>query len=232
MSRSHEQEPERGLRRKADVRIDKEQMRELRICQEIGDAIVAAACHQAVAPPQVELKRHPDFHARPLQLKDAERVVEAKHPAVAGRGDERPKAFQRGTVKHRVSLPCLRVTGLSRMGTAAGKQPSRGQINRLANRDRELIEGIATAAALAQPVLRRVSIRSGQHFGVTAGWGGFDNANAVAFSAAGILTDNTFRPGIGTMFRPGIGTVVLYGGVGVGTDDRVVTSRAGVSFGW
>jgi autotransporter adhesin len=94
-----------------------------------------------------------------------------------------------------------------------------GDINRLGNRDLELTEGIATAAALAQPVLR-----SGQHFGVTAGWGGFDNANAVAFSAAGILTDN--------MFRPGIGTLALYGGVGVGTDEGVVTSRAGVSFGW
>jgi autotransporter adhesin len=94
-----------------------------------------------------------------------------------------------------------------------------GQINSLGNRDRELTEGIATAAALAQPILR-----SGQHFGVTAGWGGFDNANALAFSAAGIVSDN--------LFRPGIGTLALYGGVGVGTDEGVVTSRAGVSFGW
>jgi hypothetical protein len=94
-----------------------------------------------------------------------------------------------------------------------------GQINTLGNRDRELTEGIATAAALTQPILR-----SGQHFGMTAGWGGFDRANAVAFSAAGIISDN--------VFRPGFGTIAVYGGVGVGTDEGVVTSRAGMSFGW
>jgi hypothetical protein len=49
------QEPEGGLGRKANIRIDKEQMRELRVSEEIGDAIVAAARHQAVPTPQVEV---------------------------------------------------------------------------------------------------------------------------------------------------------------------------------
>ena len=48
------------------------------LARKIGDAIVAAACHQAVSSPQVELKRHPDFHAGALQLKDAEDVIETE----------------------------------------------------------------------------------------------------------------------------------------------------------
>jgi hypothetical protein len=59
---------------------------------------------------------------------------------------------------------------------------------------------------------------------MTAGWGGFDNANAVGFSAAGVLADN--------LFRPGSGTLALYGGVGVGTSEGMIAGRAGLSFGW
>jgi hypothetical protein len=46
----------------------------------------------------------------------------------------------------------------------------------------------------------------------------------VGISAAGILTDN--------LLRPGSGTLALYGGVGVGTNEGVVTGRAGLSLGW
>jgi hypothetical protein len=106
--------------------------------------------------------------------------------------------------------------GLATTSQVAGLQ---SQINFLGQRDQELTEGIATAAALAQPILR-----DGQRFGVTAGWGGFDNANAVAFSAAGVLAEN--------LLRPGGGTLALYGGVGVGTAEGMVTGRAGLSFGW
>jgi trimeric autotransporter adhesin len=56
------------------------------------------------------------------------------------------------------------------------------------------------------------------------GWGGFDDANAVSFTAAGVLAENV----IGS----GRGSVVLDGGVGVGTARGGVTGRAGVSFGW
>jgi trimeric autotransporter adhesin len=106
--------------------------------------------------------------------------------------------------------------GLATQSDVAGLQSN---INRLGNRDKELTEGIATAAALAQPILR-----SGQHFGMTAGWGGFDGANAVGFSAAGVLADD--------LIRPGSGTVALYGGIGTGLNEGVVTARAGASFGW
>jgi hypothetical protein len=94
-------------------------------------------------------------------------------------------------------------------------------INRLGRRDRELTEGIATAAVLAQPM-----ILPGQHFAMRAGWGGYDdaNANAVGLTAAGVLASN--------VLRQGYGTVVLDGGVGFGTNEGEVTGRAGVSFGW
>jgi len=82
-----------------------------------------------------------------------------------------------------------------------------------------LTEGLAAVVALAQPILR-----SGQHFGMTAGWGGYDGANALGFSAAGVLADN--------LLGPGSGTLALYGGIGVGTDEGEAAGRAGVSFGW
>jgi hypothetical protein len=66
------------------------------------------------------------------------------------------------------------------------------QIDRLAQRDNKLAEGIAIVAALAQPVLL-----PGQHFAMRAGWGGYDSANAVAFSAAGVIADNLLRSGHG-----------------------------------
>jgi hypothetical protein len=80
------------------------------------------------------------------------------------------------------------------------------QIDRLAQRDNKLAEGIAVVAALAQPVLL-----PGQHFAMRAGWGGYDSANAVAFSAAGVIADN--------LLRSGHGTLSLDGGVGWGTDE-------------
>jgi hypothetical protein len=92
-------------------------------------------------------------------------------------------------------------------------------INRLGRRDQQLTEGIATVASLAQPILL-----PGQHFAMRAGWGGFDDANAVGFSAAGVLANN--------LLRPGFGSLVLDGGVGVGTNQGEVAGRAGMSFGW
>ena len=86
-------------------------------------------------------------------------------------------------------------------------------------RDNELTEGIAAAVALAQPILE-----PGQHFGLTAAWGGFDDANAIGVSAAGVLARN--------LLRPGSGTLALFGGVGAGMSEGTVAGRAGVSFGW
>jgi hypothetical protein len=82
-----------------------------------------------------------------------------------------------------------------------------------------LTEGIAVSTALAQPILD-----PGQRFGMTAAWGGFDDANAFGFSAAGVLGRN--------LLRPGSGTLALFGGVGVGASEGMVAGRAGVSFGW
>jgi hypothetical protein len=106
---------------------------------------------------------------------------------------------------------------INRLGSdVAGLQ---SDINRLGRRDQQLTEGIATVASLAQPILL-----PGQHFAMRAGWGGFDDANAVGFSAAGVLANN--------LLRPGFGSLVLDGGVGVGTNQGEVAGRAGMSFGW
>src|SRR6266508_682420 len=74
--------------------------------------------------------------------------------------------------------------GLSTSGDVTRLQT---QINRLGSRDSELTEGIATVAALAQPVLL-----PGQHFAMRAGWGGFDDANAVGGKARLRRLSHTF----------------------------------------
>jgi hypothetical protein len=73
--------------------------------------------------------------------------------------------------------------------------------------------------ALAQPILL-----PGQHFAMRAGWGGYDDANAFGFSAAGVVAGN--------LLSQGRGTLTLDGGVGFGTDEGEVAGRAGASFGW
>jgi trimeric autotransporter adhesin len=82
-----------------------------------------------------------------------------------------------------------------------------------------LNEGIAAVAALAQPILL-----PGQHFAMRAGWGGYDDANAIGLSAAGVVASN--------LLSQGRGTLTLDGGVGFGTSEGEVAGRAGASFGW
>jgi trimeric autotransporter adhesin len=106
--------------------------------------------------------------------------------------------------------------GLATTGDVAGLQT---QINRLGRRDRELTEGIAAVSALAQPIHL-----PGQHFAVRAGWGGYDDANAVGFSAAGVVASN--------LLSQGRGTLTLDGGLGFGTDEGEVAGRAGATIGW
>jgi trimeric autotransporter adhesin len=106
--------------------------------------------------------------------------------------------------------------GLATTGDLAGLQ---SDIDALGRRDEELTEGLAAVAALAQPI-----ILPGQTFAMRAGWGGFDDASAVGFTAAGVLAKN--------LVRPGYGTLVVDGGVGVGTNEGEVAGRAGLSFGW
>lgn len=93
------------------------------------------------------------------------------------------------------------------------------QINGLGRRDRQLTEGLAAVAALAQPILL-----PGQDFAMRAGWGAFDDANAVSFTAAGVLARN--------LLNQGRGTLTLDGGVGFGVSEGQVVGRAGASFGW
>ena len=106
--------------------------------------------------------------------------------------------------------------GLASSGDVSNLQ---SQINGLGRRDRELTEGIAAVAALAQPMLL-----PGQHFAMRAGWGSYDDANAVGFSAAGVVASN--------LLSQGRGTLTLDGGVGFGTSQGEVAGRAGASFGW
>jgi hypothetical protein len=106
--------------------------------------------------------------------------------------------------------------GIATSSDVAGLQSN---INRLGRRDKELTEGIAAIASLAQPMLL-----PGQHFAMRAGWGGYDDANAVGLSAAGVIASN--------LLSQGRGTLTLDGGVGFGTDEGEVAGRAGMSFGW
>jgi hypothetical protein len=106
--------------------------------------------------------------------------------------------------------------GLAGAGDVSSLQ---SQINGLGRRDKELTEGIATIASLAQPILL-----PGQHFAMRAGWGGYDDANAVGFSAAGVVASN--------LLSNGRGTLTLDGGVGFGTSEGEVAGRAGASLGW
>jgi hypothetical protein len=57
-----------------------------------------------------------------------------------------------------------------------------------------------------------------------AGWGGYDDANAIGLWAAGVVASN--------LVSQGRGTLTLDGGVGFGTSEGEVAGRAGMSFGW
>jgi hypothetical protein len=106
--------------------------------------------------------------------------------------------------------------GLATAGQVSGLQ---SQINSLGRRDRELTEGLAAVASMAQPVLL-----PGQRVAMRAGWGGYDDSNAVSFTMAGVLAGN--------LLRPGFGSLVIDGGLGVGTDQGELAGRAGLTFGW
>jgi hypothetical protein len=107
------------------------------------------------------------------------------------------------------------------LGIASSSDVSnlQGQVNGLVTRDNQLTEGIAAAAALAQPL-----IFPGQHFAMRAGWGGYEGSNAFGFSAAGVVASN--------LLSEGSGTFAVDGGVGVGTDEGEVVGRVGANFGW
>ncbi|WP_425283539.1 hypothetical protein [Methyloceanibacter superfactus] len=96
---------------------------------------------------------------------------------------------------------------------------TQSQIDALGRRDQALTEGLAAVASMAQPILL-----PGQHFAVRAGWGGFDDANAVSFTAAGVLATN--------LLSSGFGSLVADAGLGVGTNEGEVAGRAGLTFGW
>jgi len=102
----------------------------------------------------------------------------------------------------------------SELGLATSKD-----LSSLQNTDKKLTEGLAAVASMAQPI-----ILPGQTFAVRAGWGGYDDANALSFSAAGVLAKN--------LVRDGYGTLVADAGLGVGTNEGEVAGRAGLSFGW
>lgn len=57
-----------------------------------------------------------------------------------------------------------------------------------------------------------------------AGWGGYDDANAIGVSAVGVVASN--------LLSRGRGTLALDGGIVFGTSEGQVAGRAGMSFGW
>jgi hypothetical protein len=91
-------------------------------------------------------------------------------------------------------------------------------IDGLERRDKELADGIAIALALAQPVFQ-----AGQTFAVRVGYGNFDGTSAAGLAAAGVLSKGDFGP---------TSVVLLDGGIGTGTSERIVAGRGGLTFGW
>ena len=112
---------------------------------------------------------------------------------------------------------------IAALGSAVGSLSDttdrlQSQINNLDQRDDELAEGIAIALALDQPFFH-----AGQTFALNIGWGGYDGANAVGVTAAGIVDRGAFGP---------TSTTTLHGGIGAGTGQGQVAGKAGLSFGW
>jgi hypothetical protein len=115
----------------------------------------------------------------------------------------------------------LATANSKQLGLASQSQVSglSSRVDALGQRDNQLTEGIAVVASLAQPILP-----SGKQFAMRAGWGAYDGANALGFSAAGVVASN--------LLRPGAGVVILDGGLGVGADEGEVAGRAGLNFAW
>jgi hypothetical protein len=109
----------------------------------------------------------------------------------------------------------------AQLGLASGADVDalQSDIDALGQRDQKLTEGLAAVASMAQPILL-----PGQHFAMRAGWGGYDDASAVSFTAAGLLAKN--------LLSNGRGTLIADAGVGVGTSEGEVAGRAGLTFGW
>ena len=105
--------------------------------------------------------------------------------------------------------------GLASLADLSGLQ---SQINGLAQRDRELADGIAMSLALAQPIFM-----PGQSFALRVGYGNFDGSSAVGVSAAGVVARGHAGP---------TSSVVLDAGIGFAPDTNMAAGRAGITFGW
>lgn len=105
--------------------------------------------------------------------------------------------------------------GLATLGNLTGLQ---SQIDGLAQRDKELADGIAVSLALAQPILM-----PGQTFAIRVGYGNFDSSSAVGVTAAGVLARGIAGP---------TSSLVLDAGIGFAPDSDMAAGRAGVTLGW
>jgi trimeric autotransporter adhesin len=120
-----------------------------------------------------------------------------------------------GNVVHNVGTPVLGTDAANKAYVDTGLSNLN---NSLSHRIDKAFDGTAIALALSTPVFQ-----PGQKFVIQGGWGNFEGANAVGFSAAGLLARNTFGPG---------STVTLSGGVGAGTNTGSLAGRGAVSIGW
>lgn len=107
---------------------------------------------------------------------------------------------------------------LSGLATKADLTGLQSQINGLAQRDKELADGIAMSLALAQPILL-----PGQTFAMRVGYGNFDGSSAVGVSGAGVLMRGHAGP---------TSSVVLDAGIGFAPDTSKAAGRVGLTFGW
>jgi len=87
--------------------------------------------------------------------------------------------------------------------------------------------GIAIAMALESP-----SLQAGETFGVAVNWGIFNQSQALAFSAIGVVARDVFLAGDRIALNGGFGLSVKAGSFGGHRTGTAAGGRAGVQFAW
>ena len=87
--------------------------------------------------------------------------------------------------------------------------------------------GIAIAMALESP-----SLQAGETFGVAVNWGIFNQSQALAFSAIGVVARDVFLAGDRIALNGGFGVSVKAGSFGGHRTGTAAGGRAGVQFAW
>jgi hypothetical protein len=105
--------------------------------------------------------------------------------------------------------------GLATQGDIAGVN---NRVNRAFDKIDENQEGVAVSIALSDP-----DLYSGQTFAMKGNWGTFEGANALGFTAKGLIAENVL--GSRSM-------LTMSGGVGFGVEENTFGGRVSAQIGW